>query len=122
MRTLRTWVNGAARQSPLAKWPFAGVLHAFPGDLAMAEEAYAWNFVVGLAGPVTFKNAKALHTLAAGLRLDRLMLETDAPYLTPHPHRGTRQRAGLYGADFCRRIAALHNMAAAEAGRAPPRR
>jgi TatD DNase family protein len=114
MKTLRGWVNGAAfRQSPLAKRPFTGVLHAFPGDLAMAEEAYAWNFVVGLGGPVTFKNAKALHTVAAGLRLDRLMLETDAPYLTPHPHRGTRNEPA-YTELICRQIAALHNMAAAE--------
>jgi TatD DNase family protein len=88
---LRNWVGGVAfKGSPLARRRFAGVLHAFPGDLALAEEAYTWGFVVGLGGPVTFRNARALHALVPQLRLDRTMIETDAPYLTPHPHRGER--------------------------------
>jgi TatD DNase family protein len=88
---LRAWVQSATmRNSPLARRKFFGVLHAFSGDLALAEEAYTWNFVLSLGGPVTFTNARSLHELAAQLRLDRLMLETDAPYLTPHPHRGQR--------------------------------
>lgn len=88
---LRNWVTSAAfQQSKLNKRAFAGVLHAFSGDLAMAQEAYSWNFVLSLGGPVTFKNAKELHALVPTLRLDRLMIETDAPFLTPHPHRGQR--------------------------------
>lgn len=88
---LRSWAGGAAFQaSRLAQRRFAGVLHAFPGNLALAEEAYGWGFVVGLGGPVTFRNARALHALVPQLRLDRMMIETDAPYLTPHPHRGER--------------------------------
>jgi TatD DNase family protein len=107
---LRTWVNSKRfRSSALATRPFAGVLHAFSGDLALAEEAYGWGFVLSLGGPVTFRNAHALHALVPKLRLDRLMVETDAPYLTPHPWRGQRnepanvtvvveQLARLYGA------------------------
>jgi TatD DNase family protein len=88
---LRTWVAGDHfKASPLAQRPFAGVLHAFSGDLALAEEAYSWGFALSLGGPVTFRNAHALHALAPLLQLDRLMLETDAPYLTPHPLRGQR--------------------------------
>jgi TatD DNase family protein len=88
---LRAWVAGDHfRASPLAQRPFAGVLHAFSGDLALAEEAYSWGFALSLGGPVTFRNAHALHALSPQLRLDRLMLETDAPYLTPHPLRGQR--------------------------------
>jgi TatD DNase family protein len=88
---LRNWVGGRAfRTSPLAQRRFVGVLHAFPGDLALAEEAYGWGFVIGLGGPVTFRNARSLHALAARLRLERMVIETDAPYLTPHPHRGER--------------------------------
>ncbi|MEM7129926.1 MAG: TatD family hydrolase [Chloroflexota bacterium] len=88
---LREWVQQPGWQdSALAKRPFAGVLHAYSGDLALAIEAYSWGFVLSLGGPVTFKNAKELHTLVPQLRLDRLMLETDAPFLTPHPHRGKR--------------------------------
>jgi len=104
---LRTWVNSAAfRQSRLADRPFAGVLHAFSGDLALAEEAYEWNFVLGLGGPVTFKNAQALHALVPQLRLDRLMLETDAPYLTPQPWRGQRNEPA-YVALVCEQLARL---------------
>jgi TatD DNase family protein len=88
---LRTWVNGEAfRSSPLARRPYAGVLHAFSGDLALAQEAYGWGFVLSLGGPVTFKNARRLHELVPHLDMTRLMLETDSPYLTPHPHRGRR--------------------------------
>jgi TatD DNase family protein len=88
---LRRWIASEEyRSSSLAERPFAGVLHAFPGDLALAEEAYSWGFVISLGGPVTFRNARALHELVPRLRLDRLMLETDSPYLTPHPYRGQR--------------------------------
>jgi TatD DNase family protein len=67
-----------------------GVWHAFSGDLAEAQAAYDLGLVIGLGGPVTFQNARSLQALAPQLRPDRLMLETDAPYLTPHPHRGQR--------------------------------
>ena len=88
---LRTWVqDGSLPGSPLAQRPFAGVLHSFSGDLEMAEEAYDWGFILGLAGPVTFKNARQLHSLVPHLRPDRMMIETDAPYLMPHPYRGKR--------------------------------
>jgi TatD DNase family protein len=74
--------------SPLAGRP--GVLHSFSGDQAMAEAAVASHFYVGLTGPLTFKNAKDLQQLAAGLPLENLLVETDSPYLSPHPQRGQR--------------------------------
>ena len=105
---LAAWVQSEAfRHSPLAARPFAGVLHAFSGDLALAQAAYSWNFVLSLGGPVTFKNARVLHELIPHLRLDRLMLETDAPYLTPQPHRGTRNEPA-YVALVCAQIAQLY--------------
>jgi TatD DNase family protein len=106
---LRAWVGGVAfRESRLARTrEFAGVLHAFPGDQALAEEAYGWGFVLGLGGPVTFRNARTLHALVPYLRLDRLMLETDAPYLTPHPHRGQRNEPA-YTALVARQLAELY--------------
>jgi TatD DNase family protein len=67
-----------------------GVWHAFSGDLAEAQTAYDLGLALGLGGPVTFQNARSLQALVSQLRLDRLMLETDAPYLAPHPHRGQR--------------------------------
>ena len=108
---LRAWVHREAfHDSPLARRTFAGVLHAFSGDLELAHEAYEWGFVLGLGGPVTYKNAHTLHELAPELRMDRLMLETDAPYLTPHPHRGQRNEPA-YIALVRDRLAELHGVA-----------
>jgi TatD DNase family protein len=107
---LGEWVQSTLfKSSPLAKRPFAGVLHAFSGDVAMAEAAYRWNFVLSLGGPVTYTNAKQLHALVPQLRRDRLMLETDAPYLTPHPHRGKRNEPA-YVSLVCARLAALYGV------------
>lgn len=69
---------------------FAGVWHAFSGDLAEAQEAYRLGLVLGLGGPVTYLNARRLRALVPQLRSDRLLVETDAPYLSPHPYRGQR--------------------------------
>lgn len=111
---LRNWVSDdATRASPLAMRSFWGVLHAFGGDLTLAEEAYTWNFVLSLGGPITFANARRLHGLAPHLRLDRLMLETDAPYLTPHPHRGQRNEPA-YVALVCEQLARLTGRTVAE--------
>ncbi|MEZ4708882.1 MAG: TatD family hydrolase [Caldilineaceae bacterium] len=110
---LSQWVASPAfQQSKLAARPFAGVLHAFSGDLALAQQAYSWNFVISLGGPVTYKNAGALQELAPQLRLDRLMLETDAPYLTPHPHRGKRNEPA-HVALVCHKLAELYGISAA---------
>jgi TatD DNase family protein len=67
-----------------------GVWHAFAGTLSQAHGAYELGLVLGLGGPVTFQNARRLHSLTPQLRIDRVILETDAPYLAPHPHRGRR--------------------------------
>ncbi len=91
LRILSEWTASREfRHSPLTRRPFAGVLHAFSGDLADARQAYAQEFLLGLGGPVTFRNARALHQLVPVLDLNRLMLETDSPFLSPHPHRGQR--------------------------------
>jgi len=67
-----------------------GVWHAFSGDLADAAAVYDLGLVLGLGGPTTFLNARGLRALVPQLRPDRLILETDAPYLAPHPYRGQR--------------------------------
>jgi len=60
-----------------------GILHCFAGDLAMAHQAIELGFHISFAGNVTFKNATSLQTIAAALPLNRMTLETDAPYLSP---------------------------------------
>lgn len=67
-----------------------GVLHCFSGDRNMAEQAMSMGFFISLAGPVTFKKSLQLKDIARLIPDDYLLLETDAPYLTPEPLRGRR--------------------------------
>jgi TatD DNase family protein len=67
-----------------------GVLHCFSGDLDMAEKAMEMGFFISIAGPVTFKNARRLQEIAVAIPDMHLLVETDAPYLTPEPFRGKR--------------------------------
>ncbi len=66
------------------------VLHAFSGEQALADEAVQMGFFVGVGGPLTYKNARWLLEIVTHLPLDRVLIETDAPYLPPQPHRGQR--------------------------------
>ena len=88
-----------------------GVWHAFSGDLAEASDAYACGLVLGLGGPVTFQNARTLRALVPSLRPDLLVLETDAPYLTPHPSRGQRNEP-TYVPQIARALAELLGLTA----------
>ena len=91
--------------------PSTVVFHCFSGDLAFARACVARGFVLSFAGPVTFKNSAALREAAAWVPEDHILVETDAPFLTPHPYRGRpnepycanytlREIATLRGADL----------------------
>ncbi len=67
-----------------------GVLHCFSGDWAMARECLDMGFHLSVAGPVTYPKADRLRDVAREMPLERLLIETDAPYLAPQPHRGKR--------------------------------
>jgi TatD DNase family protein len=67
-----------------------GVLHSFSSDLDIAIQAIEMNFFIGISGTVTFKNAHELHHIVNEIPLSKILIETDAPFLTPHPHRGER--------------------------------
>lgn len=67
-----------------------GVMHCYSGHLPLAIELMKENFFISLAGPVTYKNARKTHEVAAKISLDRLLVETDCPYLSPEPLRGKR--------------------------------
>ncbi|WP_057915381.1 TatD family hydrolase [Peribacillus muralis] len=67
-----------------------GIMHCFSGSAETALECINMNFYISLGGPVTFKNAKKPKEVAAAVPLDRLLIETDCPYLAPHPFRGKR--------------------------------
>jgi TatD DNase family protein len=83
---LARWLPG--RPAPTDHPP--GVLHCFSGDLEAARRALAMGFYLGVDGPVTYPNAEGLRALLAQIPLERLLLETDCPYLTPQPERGRR--------------------------------
>jgi len=85
-----------------------GVWHAFSGDLAEAQRARALGLVLGVGGPITFQNARRLQALAPQLPADQVILETDAPYLAPHPYRGRRNEPA-YVPLIAERLAQLSN-------------
>lgn len=74
----------------LRKYKPKGVIHCFSGSRELAQEAIDMGMYIGLGGAVTFKNARKPLEVAELVPLDRLLLETDAPYMTPVPFRGTR--------------------------------
>ncbi len=101
MTALRDWAAGGHPGC---------VLHAFSGDQAMADEAVSLGFLVGIGGPLTFRNARRLPEIVPNLRLSCLVIETDAPYLAPHPYRGKRNEPA-YVALVAERLAELRGLA-----------
>ena len=89
LKILTQYVNQLQKSaSPTSKRP--GVLHSFSAELDDAFSALELNFLIGITGPVTFKKAESLRKIVTEIPLDNLLIETDAPFLTPHPHRGKR--------------------------------
>jgi TatD DNase family protein len=74
----------------LVRGPLTAVLHSFTGTAAEAAEAATLGFFLGFAGMVTFRSAASLREVAATVPADRLLVETDSPFLSPEPHRGRR--------------------------------
>jgi TatD DNase family protein len=93
-----------------------GVLHCFGGSLEMATSAIALGFFISFAGNLTFKKAEDLRKIARQLPLDRLLIETDCPYLTPVPFRGKRNEPARV-VETARCLAELHHKELAEIGR-----
>lgn len=87
----------------------AGVLHSFSAPLEIAERAVAAGFYLGFTGPLTYKNADGLRHIAARVPLERLLVETDAPFLAPVPHRGQRNEPA-YARLVAERLAGLRLM------------
>jgi len=74
----------------LRGWKGAGVIHSYSAGLERLEEVLALGFFASISGPVTFRRAHRLRAVAAAVPLERLLVETDCPYLTPVPYRGRR--------------------------------
>lgn len=104
----------------LGKGAFGGVIHCFTGSGGFADQVLALGLYISLAGIVTFKNARELQDTAARLPLDRLLVETDAPFLAPVPHRG-KPGEPAFVADTARFLAQLRGEDADELAAATAR-
>lgn len=108
LQMLSEWTSGLRRSgSTLTEHP--GVLHSFSSGIQAGHRALEAGFMLGFTGPVTFTKAEALHTTVANTPIDRILVETDAPFLTPHPYRGQRNEPA-YVRFVLARIAELHNL------------
>lgn len=96
--------------------PHHGVIHCFTGSLELAEAALALGFHVSFSGVVTFKRSEELREVARRVPLERMLIETDAPYLAPPPHRGKRNEPA-YVVKIAEQLAELHGIEVGEIAR-----
>ena len=94
---------------------FGGVMHCFTESWEVAQAAMEMNFYISMSGIVTFKNARDLQDVASRVPLDRLLIETDSPYLAPVPHRGKLNDPSKV-MHVAEKIADLRGISAAEVG------
>lgn len=93
-----------------------GVLHCFTEDLAMAKRAMDIGFYISISGIITFRNAEELRDVVRHVPLDRLLVETDSPYLAPIPYRG-KPNQPAYVRETCEYLAALKGVSVEELAR-----
>jgi TatD DNase family protein len=103
-------------QSEYKTAPRRGVFHCFSGSMELAQRALEIGFMISFSGIVTFKKAEELREIAKQVPLDRLLIETDCPYLTPIPYRGKRNEPA-YVVEVARCLAGLHGFELKEVGR-----
>ena len=105
MDVLESW----ARSLPDNLKDRPGVLHSFSAPPEIAERALAIGFYLGFTGPITFKKADDLRDIAKTVPLNRILVETDGPFLTPEPYRGKRNEPA-YVQYMTQKLAELHNI------------
>ncbi|MBK9122306.1 MAG: TatD family hydrolase [Chloroflexi bacterium] len=109
VRILEAWagsLGGVLRDAP-------GVLHSVSAPPELVERALAAGFYIGFTGPITYKNADQTRRIAADAPLDRILVETDGPFLTPVPHRGERNEPA-YIPLIIERLASVKQMTPAQ--------
>lgn len=101
----------------VCKYPkVRGVFHSYSGSAEMAADLIRRGWIVSFSGVVTFKNAERVRAVVKSVPMDKLLIETDCPYLAPHPHRGECNHSGLL-AYTAAAIGELHGIDADEVGR-----
>jgi TatD DNase family protein len=109
LEILSEWQSGL--DGSLAEKP--GVLHSFNGTFETAQKALALNFFIGITGPVTYKNAEQKREIVRQIPLDKLLIETDSPFLAPVPQRGNRNEPAFVR-HIADKIAEIHSKSPAE--------
>ena len=100
-------------EDEMGKGAFPGLIHCFSGTQRLADAALALGFYISISGIVTFKTAEPLRLVVSGVPLDRLLVETDSPYLAPIPHRGKKNEPA-FTAHTAARVAELKGVGTAE--------
>jgi len=103
-------------KSQVAGGGACGIMHCFSGSSWLAQQSIDLGFFVSLSGIVTFKKAEELRTIAKQVPLDRLLIETDCPFLAPVPYRGRRNEPAFV-VEVARCLADLHGVSVDEIGR-----
>jgi len=106
----------AILEEEMGRSAFTGVLHCFTGSQRLAEAGLAIGLYISASGIITFKKSEALRAVFRGVPADRLLVETDAPYLAPAPHRGKRNEPAFV-AHTAAALAALKGVSADEIAR-----
>jgi TatD DNase family protein len=107
----------AILEEEMARGPFTGLIHCFTGTRRLAEAALALGFCISASGIATFKKSQELRDVLRDVPLDRLLVETDAPYLAPVPHRGKRNEPAFV-AHTAAMLAELKGVSPADLGHA----
>ena len=94
---------------------FGGILHCFSGDMTHARRALDMGFMISFSGNITFPKAQTIRDAAKDVPLDRILIETDSPFLAPVPHRGKRNEPSFVQ-ETARKLGEIRNVAAEEIG------
>lgn len=117
MRDCDADIMEALRAEHRRRGPLRGIMHSFTGDAAMAAECIALGLHISFAGMVTYKKSQPLRDCAATIPAERLLIETDCPYLSPEPVRGKRPNEPAYVAHTAKCIAIARGVSPQELGR-----
>ena len=109
-------LTGDILEDEYAKGAFTPLLHCYTGGMRLAERGLALGAYVSVSGIISFKSASEVREMIAEIPLDRVILETDCPYLAPMPHRGRRNEPA-YLVDVCRSFAELRGLDVEEAAK-----
>ena len=112
--------TGDILEQEYGKGAFPGLIHCFSSGPEVARRALALGMFISISGIVTFKAAESLRTIVRDIPIDRLLVETDAPFLAPPPHRGKRNEPAFV-VEVARKLAALRGASLEEIGHAARR-